>query len=516
MCQPSVRFLRRIVGFMMIMFLCCSSKTYPQESVEPNRNSSENSDAPVLLAPVLPPVLHQGFDAALRAMAVELPDGKSAPLRLQLHPQKGDALVILLVTEKGGARGSISHPSVPEICGVLDPKDTQPVVLCDGQGECGPLDRTVAPTIVCNLKYISKLQTLLYVMHSPAFIDAMRQGDWAFSDLLLSANENPAKALDNAEEVDTDHMVNHMVFLALFLIAHEVRHILDGQVGGNFSHDEAGPPTPSLRTAIICRNSQEFGRQGWSMFGKPDIVKIENESADPQRTVDQKLEELIKKSRAVWKSERAADSYAANYVASVVNLLNQESHTQTRNFEYAIQSIGMIALDGWYERLGLFLSTYCNDLRDKDYPVMRCMCRDHENYRRIAALFNDTHPPIYLRAEAALSDLEARLNLSDATRDSQAVIRSWFSIFRGLMDTPLKMAFGACREVEISNALTKDGKVFMVYPDLKGFFESGGSYTGWPPKEKEMNIMSECIRPARSGLGAPDSVRQGDDHESTR
>ena len=420
--------------------------------------------------------------------------GKDATVSLNLPtPDKNAGLNLLF----GVVGESAADPS-PEVCSVI----SLPITVCDNSRECVDVDSTARPTVLCNLVFVEEMDAMFRVIHNQNYLDSILRSDHDFMMFLSRLHRNPQDVITESGTQDIHDMTDHWLSLLVFLLAHELHHLEQGERMHAFEPtrtDQNGPDfnvAPDLRTTLLCRNYEEFQRQGWDLFkeSKPKSLESEDAKARPRE------QEILRVSREVWKSELEADRYAVSVVVAAFQTLSEKVGDK-RMIEigvgHFVEAVALLAMRSWYDRMASFAEYPCARFAQRDYMLTRCLCDTAENYRSVGIFFDDTHPPIYLRVSTAL---RALVNLGRVPELTMRT-KGWIASAIVLEDTAGKLAFQSCLLGTWRRYFAPDANVFTDYSALEGFrIAEKRSFPGTPPSHILQSIQNECFRGSQPEL----------------
>jgi hypothetical protein len=357
--------------------------------------------------------------------------------------------------------------------------------------------------IACNPDFLRKLDILIRVSHATAYINAQMRNDWTLMQLIKRIESEPGQVMAEAKpNVDDDHMSEHMSFLLAFLLGHESWH-LQQHTSSTFAEARtvlATDPESDLDSRIMCRNYQEFARQGVQL----DIMKANpvplKEEGTTRFSDDRKY---FDETRAIWGEELDADRYGAGIIAnSIIKLRSKVKVAEPdlrRVYLETMENFALLMFVLWQGQLQPFAEENCMEKAGRDFYLTLCMCQRKELYNRAVRVFGATHPPIVLRMHLAAKEFTEKLTsdkdikpvFTGTSRDLEAA-RTWIYVMGAMMDAPLKLAWPACYK-EVMSVVADDGQLVQILPDLAGVLGPKASrvYPGYPVDEGA--LRSQCI-----------------------
>ena len=316
-----------------------------------------------------------------------------------------------------------STRTLPELCEIRLADSMRDTVVCDVNGDCGRVPANAAPTLLCNLQEFARLRTLMAAIHDPKTMTAALASDWSFMDLATRIREQPTDVPNGlTQQVAADHLAAHMTYLAVFVLGHELEHLVqaskaDGRLRAPVPHD----PEPGGRNVAseplgaerVCRNYLAFERNGFTSFGE-NLARVAV-TPDDRRVVDA--------SQEIWGSELDADDGAILLVeAAIRTLVGAKRQTiDDALSDFAWLTLASMAQYHRYSRLAPFAAGSCGDFRGESFFLTRCMCTTRSTrFGALDSIFSVTHPPLYLRIMRVLKSLLERVKPGAThTRESE-------------------------------------------------------------------------------------------------
>lgn len=504
MKRVNMKTLTNVRAFWLLAIVsvlsCCKAAAPPVRLPEPPATSA--TSAMEIVAPPVEPVIGDAVRFAMAALQ-ELNDpvlNRRDGMAFQILPDAKYAATVLFAKESDKGRRSL-----PEVCEARTAKRMQGMTICDFEGKCSLVPPESSPVILCNLDTFRKIALLLTAIHDPAILSNYMKNDWAYMGFATRIDEDSA-SVDKEVKVDVsdDHMTQHMLYVMTFILAHELHHLQDGSAESDFTSEATAPGfTPQshkdqISVERVCRNYVEFENHGIRLSGKLGALELGGAARVPLSPEEQTRTAA---SRKIWRTELDADAYAARKVQDLIRLMidKEVQAPEDAIVEYSFQSLSTLTLYTWYRRLAKFASVYCEEQSTQSFPISRCMCKSRDNYTRIASLYDDTHPPFYLRMAMATKTILQGLPLSGLNEFARLRLDARAQMMSNLMDTPAKLALGACM---LMNMKMFEGTkaVYMSYPAIEGFFgEINRDFAGDPPEKVGLEIMSQCITGAAGG-----------------
>ena len=229
-----------------------------------------------LIAPPLAEDVRQAFtDALLLISRVGHPTfARARGTGFQAIPNEKRDLTLLLANVPPGA----STRTLPELCEIRFAEQMRNTVVCDDDGDCGRVPANASPTLLCNLQEFARLRTLMVAIHDPKTMTAALENDWSFMNLASRIRQQPTDVLNSlSQQVAPDHLAAHMTYLAVFVLGHELEHL----VQASKQNDRLPVPPPRepeaadrqatsdpLGAERVCRNYLAFELNGFKSFGE--------------------------------------------------------------------------------------------------------------------------------------------------------------------------------------------------------------------------------------------------------
>jgi hypothetical protein len=444
-----------------------------------------------LIAPPLADDVRQAFtDALLIISRLGHPTfARGRGTGFQAVPGDKRDLTLLIAKVPPGASAS----TLPELCEIRTAESMRNTTVCDLNGDCGRVPATASPTLLCNLEEWARLRTLMAAIHDSKTMTAALADDWSFMNLVTRIRQQPNDVLNGlSEQVTADHLAAHMTYLAVFVLGHELEHLIQASKRNDrLPVPLPREPEPGGRQAAtdplgaerVCRNYLAFERNGFKSFGE-NLGQIAV-SPEDRRVVDA--------SQQIWESELDADDGAILLVqATIRTLVSAKRQTIDEALpDLAWLSLASMAQYYWYSRLAPFAARSCGDFRDQSFFLTRCMCTSTSRFAALDSIFSVTHPPLYLRIMRVLTILLDRVKPTELTAANQTMLAARRSFYFGLMDVPVKLAIGACMVRQAGPGL---GQAMALYPALEGFSgERNSGNPGYPPPATRSALMQGCI-----------------------
>lgn len=409
----------------------------------------------------------------------------------QIRPEEKHAATILLANNLPG-----SEFPMPFLCRVTSAAKLAKVELCDYRGSCDLITPSSTPVLLCNEHTFVKLALLLTLMYSPNVILEFTTNDQAYMRLAHLLDEQPAVLLEKIEvDPGTDRIMAQLFPLVLLVLAHEFHHIHNDTDATHWKATDAKGTSPdALATDQICRNYVDFEKNGYFLSGDRGELKL---GSMAEVYLEGLSKNVSKHAASISQAEQAADRYSAQVLVFALNsLMDDGGPAEETIMEFGITPIRHMTLYLWYRQLSAFAVENCGDLLDQAFFLNRCMCRDNSNYKKVGALFEYTHPPLYLRLMLVVRELYWGLDLSLLDSSSRAQLEAQLAFFESLLGVPMKMTLGACliRNVPFFS----ETQIVMKYPALEGFlYESDAEFFGAPSKKEWSGILNKCVEEIR-------------------
>ena len=452
-----------------------------------------------LEAPPVPSALSDAFRYSLAGL-VEFKDPvlqKYPKIVFQSILEDPDSLSVLLANQTAGLK-----PVLPELCAALRFKDLRGIRICDYQHHCREQFNADAPVILCNLKTFERLTVLLLSIHDETSLKEHMTSDRGYIELVRQIDTNPDKVLKGLKiDIPDDHLMQHLLYLATFVLGHELRHLAK-----NSLHDRLGDtsfvprqvpstdPGASVATERICRNYLEFERHGLSLLGqRPGMISL------AKVPLTQDAREVAAITQAAWSAEVDADIHASEMtirlirkmVAARVEILDDAVT------EFSLQTLSTVALYYWYQRLGAFAASACPEYQAQSFFLTRCMCHGRERFAQAESLYSDSHPVLYLRVIAAIQRIFGKdgIKATELSSEAREKLAYRLTANTNLMEAPSKIALGACLLDNVA-LLKKTSRTFLDYPALEGFQGNvNPKFAGAPPDALRDRLLKECLAP---------------------
>ena len=358
-----------------------------------------------LIAPPLAEDVRQAFtDALLLISRVGHPTfARARGTGFQAIPNEKRDLTLLLARVPPGA----STRTLPELCEIRFAEQMRNTVVCDDDGDCGRVPANASPTLLCNLQEFARLRTLMAAIHDPKTMTAALENDWSFMNLASRIRQQPTDVLNGlSQQVAADHLAAHMTYLAVFVLGHELEHLVQASKRNDRlpvplprEPEAAGREAPSdpLGAERVCRNYLAFELNGFKSFG-------ENLGRIAVSTEDQPI---IDASQQIWKSELDADDAGILLVEAAIQMLVAAKRQTIDDAlsDFAWLSLASMAQYYWYARLEPFAAGSCGDFRGQSFFLSRCMCMSPTRFAALDSIFSVTHPPLYCASIRVLSNL---------------------------------------------------------------------------------------------------------------
>lgn len=239
--------------------------------------------------------------------------------------------------------------------------------------------------IACNPDFLRKLEILIRVAHATEYFNAAIKNDWMVMQLIKGIEIDPSAVMRDARpEIAESHIQEHMSTLLVFLLGHESWH-LQHHTTSQFAEasDLLGVDLESdLESRIVCRNYDEFIRQGIQFFGQDKATPLRLEPTT-QNSDDRKY---FEETRATWTEEIDADRYGSEMVARMIRKMIQMVKTPDAEIGQAyletMENFALLMLEVWQGQMRPFAEENCADKAGQDYYLTLCMCKHKDLYRR--------------------------------------------------------------------------------------------------------------------------------------
>lgn len=336
--------------------------------------------------------------------------------------------------------------------------------------------------IAVNLSFLAEVEAVIRTFASAGSMLAMPQlgSDAAMYDLVRRLRPDPwpqlrrlrrlssgygAPTRDGDREIDLRH---ELALVALFFLAHEVGHLLDGKDERSFASFLSDRAEFEVRVAdAVVRLARHVQDLHGMEHGLPGFEAVNDPSSEVGATIAEMTEGLgpVAARHDGWfDDERSADSWADRLLGEHLDTVAAADEHDAAKAGYLLcRGVFAAGLFSWYGDLLVLLDHLSADGLSGARTLAFEMMRDHGNYIRAASLFGDVHRCTLLRAELALgaviehhSDWFSHMRWTrgylDATGpedDTTSALRSWWleeSVLRwcllGLvLDTAVKLAY---------------------------------------------------------------------------
>ena len=408
----------------------------------------------------------------------------------QIAPEEKHAATILLANNLSG-----SEFPLPFLCRVTSAAKLAEVELCDYRESCGLITPSSTPVLLCNADTFVKLALLVTLMSSSNVILEFTANDQGYMRLAHLLDEQPDVLVEKIEIYPgTDRIMAQLFPLVLLVLAHEFHHIHNDTDATHWKAADAnGTNTDPLATDQICRNYVDFEKNGYFLSGDRGELRL---GSMAEVYLDGLSKSVSEHAASISQAEEAADRYSARVLVSALNsLVDDGGPAEETIMEFGITPIRHMTLYLWYRQLRAFAVENCGDLLDQGFFLNRCMCRDNRNYKKVGALFEYTHPPLYLRLMLVVRELYNGLDVTLLDSSSRAQLEAQLSFFESLLGVP-KMTLGACLSRNVPSF--SETQIIMKYPALEGFLdESDAEFFGAPSEEEWAGIFNECVEEMR-------------------
>ena len=342
-------------------------------------------------------------------------------------------------------------------------------------GNCIAVDRDFEfPTIICNSHYLAEVEAVLRFFENASELGVRRTaafrklaadfGSGATSALVKLRRDPKMRAFSGQADA---HITDHMAMALLFVLAHEVGHLL-ADTGPGALDDTAIADTVGYRTAILrlCRHSDQFMRSGFSLdlidaaTGDRSFVEKFRAQDGLATLVDQK-----------FRDELAADAFGNDLVLKYfAQISKQDVGTAELQQYWFLQNLEALATYFWHKSYFEFTDLTCGAIVRTSGELSACLGLKPENFVAAADVFGRYHRNIFLRTiETFAGFLGERISFYEfkvrervviigaddpafAALSSQAKARAvrvmsglqQYFLLQELVDTPLKLAFVGC------------------------------------------------------------------------
>ncbi|KRB99801.1 hypothetical protein ASE11_09010 [Hydrogenophaga sp. Root209] len=333
------------------------------------------------------------------------------------------------------------------------------------------------PTIVCNADYIAEIEAVLRFFEDPRSgirsTDGLKFLARRFSDdavrtlSRLRANEEFRKL--NGQ--DDEHVIDHMSMAMLYVLSHEVGHLLSPDSDSNAAIDSVPlDSTPSYRAAILrlCKHADYFKSSNFylDMFDEIVIDPTSQQRGfiDKFKAQDKQLESTER----MFREEALADLFATDFSLKYFARLGRNDKESAAYQQYLfLENVEALATYFWYRSYFQFADSVCQGVHNTA-QFSACLGLDTANWIAASDVFGRSHRNFLLRAVETFSVFVAErttfydIPLADrivapddeALRamletDRQAAVRVISTLqrhffLRELVDTPLKLAYTGC------------------------------------------------------------------------
>lgn len=335
------------------------------------------------------------------------------------------------------------------------------------------------PTIICNADFIAEIEAVLRFFEDPRsgirsteglkFVARQFSDDAVGTLLSLRANEEFRKLSGQ----DDEHVIDHMSMAMLFVLSHEIGHLLSPDSASNAAIDNVPlASTPSYRAAILrlCKHADHFKSSNFSLDNFDELVidptSQQRGFIDKFKAQDKQLESTER----LFREEALADLFATDLSLKYFVKLGQNDKESAGYQQYLfLENVEALATYFWYRNYYQFADSVCHGVRNTA-QLSACLGLDTANWIAASDVFGPFHRNFLLRAVETFSafvaerttfydipledrivavppDDEALLAMPGA--DRQAALRVISTLqrhffLRELVDTPLKLAYTGC------------------------------------------------------------------------
>jgi hypothetical protein len=332
------------------------------------------------------------------------------------------------------------------------------------------------PTIICNADYLSEVEAVIRFFENAELgirtTEAFRRlvKDFSKDGTAMLAKLRANKTIQSLSGQNDEHVTDHMSMAVLFLLAHEVGHLLSST--GNGELDESGlAAASSYRAAILrlCLHADQFRRANFEL----DFTDALIDPSSAERSFLARFraqDKLIEATEEKFREELLADLFATDLSLRYFARLSKGDRNAAEMKQYLfLENLEALATYFWYRGYFLFTDVTCGGVLSS-VELSECLGWKPENFVAAADVFGKFHPNIFLRAydtfgsflgerttfydipleQRAISidpDDPAFVALGDKERDKALkvmfVLQRYF-LLRELVDTPLKFAYTGC------------------------------------------------------------------------
>jgi hypothetical protein len=347
-----------------------------------------------------------------------------------------------------------------------------------------------SPVVICNEAFLVELEAAIRIFEPG---DRVMQEEKLVT-FVRNVSNNPERALKEiradtslsvASNQTDNHIADHMRVLLLFLVSHEIGHVL--------SHDEVAGFTPQTAAtderiefakANMCRHADEFNRNGFFLFGgSPDKQTWSDLMTKDDPELAARLRSLYSATSRAWDSEVQADRFAARTAQTYLETIDKaNARLGAQEQQLFFETLFVASVYNWYRDLTAFADDACGGPFKNARAFQDCLTEDRRRYLQASRLFGETHRFMMVRS---LQTLEGLLKgrrtsfwmaapLRDGLNEQQAdearrslgllAARYRFELLTNLQDTPLKLSMAGCEEGFVTKLLVPGGKItFILY-----------------------------------------------------
>jgi hypothetical protein len=329
------------------------------------------------------------------------------------------------------------------------------------------------PLIICNTEFLSEMEVVLrYYEHGENL-----QTTKAITGLIAMLDNDPTAILRKVRAdpklmklsgEDNDHITDHMSMLLLFLLSHEVGHLMSG--ADLATQDESAlNKSKDYEASILrlCKQADQFAAHDFHLDGFEAIV----EPSSAVRAFVTKFRErdrFIDLTDQKFREEEVADELSGDLTLSYFKLLSKSDRQRSDYLLYLyVENMQSIAIYTWYKSFTMFQQRTCGELRNTE-SLGTCLGFDPEKFISAADVFGKYHSHVFVRTFSMMSVLIAeRTSFYDIPLHDRVVavtagelapyneqkrrhvsevlgIVQRFLFMKELVDTPLKLAFTGC------------------------------------------------------------------------
>ena len=331
------------------------------------------------------------------------------------------------------------------------------------------------PAVICNARFLAEAEVVIrdfeyagdLLTSDAAMLRYVRSRTGDANDLRDSVRRTPRPG-PNTDQSDS-HIGMHLKLALMFLVSHELGHLMDGIDLASFSElAPQGTGLGAVRNAVLktCRHVDEFNENKFGLPGLEELIVANTDVRKFEANMRQEVALVQAANERRFGAEPRADAAAIDVLNGYLRRRETVSRARADEEQHLlIETLFVLGLTKWYKDLAVFADNTCGVLRTSE-DLLTCMMQNRDRYVAASQVFGRDHRMILLRSNLTIRGIMGQradyfrvANPHSIWPDPKrlqaggqvARLESWrsadlqrFWLLSILMDTPVKFGYAAC------------------------------------------------------------------------